>query len=72
MVTRQWCDFVFFEGDLMEGSTQYRDQPWRGMAVDIWLQLAAALNFTFTLGLSSDRKWGAKNQVNLSMLNGAW
>ena len=33
------------------------------MVVDIWLQLAATLNFTFTLGLSSDRKWGAKNQV---------
>ena len=47
----------------MEGSTQYGDQGWRGMVVDIWLQLAATLNFTFTLGLSSDRKWGAKNQV---------
>ena len=47
----------------MEGSTQYGDEGWRGMVVDIWLQLAATLNFTFTLGLSSDRKWGAKNQV---------
>ena len=47
----------------MGGSAQYGDQGWRGMVVDIWLQLAATLNFTFTLGLSSDRKWGAKNQV---------
>ena len=49
----------------MEGSAGYKDQPWRGMVVDIWLQLAATLNFTFTLGLSSDRKWGARNQVGL-------
>ena len=47
----------------MDGSKSYREQPWRGMVVDIWLQLAATLNFTFTLGLSSDRKWGARNQV---------
>ena len=53
----------WFSGDLLEGSTEYGDQGWRGMVVDIWLQLAATLNFTFTLGLSSDRKWGAKNQV---------
>ena len=57
--------FDFFEGDLMEGSAGYKEQPWRGMVVDIWLQLAATLNFTFTLGLSSDRKWGARNQVDL-------
>ena len=63
MVTLLWCEFVFLEGDLMEGSAAFKDQPWRGMVVDIWLQLAATLNFTFTLALSSDRKWGARNQV---------
>ena len=56
----------------MEGSAGYREQPWRGMVVDIWLQLAATLNFTFTLGLSSDRKWGAKNQVGGLFFVGFW
>ena len=62
VVTLPWCDFVCLEEDLIQGSA-YREQPWRGMVVDIWLHLAAALNFTFTLSLSSDEKWGSRNQV---------
>ena len=63
-VTLPWCDFVCLEEDLIQGSpSAYREQPWRGMVVDIWLHLAATLNFTFTLSLSSDEKWGSRNQV---------
>ena len=64
-VTLPWCDFVCLEGDLMKGSaSDYRKQPWRGMVVDIWLHLAATLNFTFTIGQSSDGKWGGRNLVS--------
>ena len=63
-ITLPWCDFVCLGEDFVEGSSKNQQLAWHGMVKDIWLHLAAALNFTFTLGLSSDRKWGAKNQVN--------
>ena len=56
----------------MAGSAGFKEQPWRGMVVDIWLQLAATLNFTFTLALSSDRKWGARNQVGFILYFFFW
>ena len=70
-ITLPWCDFVCLDEDFVEGSSKNEQLAWRGMVKDIWLHLAAALNFTFTLGLSSDRKWGAKNQVNKRLNHGS-
>ena len=49
-------DFIKVEGGRLES--------WHGLVPDIFNSLAAALNFTYTLALSPDGKFGSMNKVS--------
>ena len=49
-------DFIKVDGGRLES--------WHGLVPDIFNSLAAALNFTYTLALSPDGKFGSMNKAS--------
>jgi hypothetical protein len=54
------------EGDFVQVDGGRLDN-WRGIVPDIYNSMARALNFTYSLKLSSDGKWGGQDMVRATL-----